>query len=105
MNGPPHKYLIPSKHFFLSRELFLVEVEQQENPILYGSSESAETKTEGRKELLAMGFKHLKSALHALNFSADEVKGIFNVVAACLHLGLAGYQSGENNTLDAAGIF
>ncbi|XP_039251994.2 unconventional myosin-XVIIIa-like isoform X2 [Styela clava] len=74
----------------LSRELFIVEDEQRENSFLFDSD--ASSKTELWKEEMMNGFKKLKSAMDTVGFTTDETKAIFNVLAACLHLGTAGSQ-------------
>nr|CAB3264151.1 unconventional myosin-XVIIIa [Phallusia mammillata] len=72
----------------LRRELFLLDVEQQSNPLLSNAYTSDST----FEQMSTKGFSNLQHSLETLDLKPDEIKAIFYVVAACIHLGVAGFQ-------------
>ncbi|CAK8693065.1 unnamed protein product [Clavelina lepadiformis] len=72
----------------LRRELFLLDVEQESNPLIISSFNSDPT----FHQMSVKGFGSLRDSFTSLEFTPDEIKAVFYVLAACLHLGMAGAQ-------------
>ena len=74
----------------LRRELFLLDLEQESNYLVTSGFSS----DSNFHQMSVKGFTALQKSFELLEFSASEIKAIFMVVAACLHLGLAGSNKG-----------
>ena len=73
------------------RELFILDLEQESNYLVSTTFNSDSS----FHQMAVKGFSSLQSAFDKLNFSPNESKAIFMLIAACLHLGLAGTQKGS----------
>nr|XP_026692375.1 unconventional myosin-XVIIIa isoform X2 [Ciona intestinalis] len=72
----------------LRRELFLLDLEQAENPLIIFDEKS----DPNFQQNALKGFAHLQKAFEVLGLSTEERKSVFLILAALLHLGMAGVQ-------------
>jgi len=75
---------------FFRRELFILDAEQESNYLVSTTYNS----DSNFHQMAVKGFSNIQSAFDKLNFTSSESKAIFMLIAACLHLGLAGAQKG-----------